>query len=183
VPGGIYHVTNKGCINSDIFLDNTDRRCFETILSAVVARQGWTCSMFCLMTTHYHLLVMTPQPDLAYGMQRLNGQYGHTFNWRHGGKGHVFMARYGAEFIQTEAHLLDVIRYIAMNPVKAKICGRPEDWRWSTYAETLGRRSPRPFVDPTLVLKAFAEDLELARSRLQAFVEDEAYAAQFLNRV
>lgn len=172
VPGGIYHVTTKGCAERFIYLDDTDRRCFETIFAGVLERHGWSCSSFCLMGTHYHFLVTTPLADLASGMQRLNGQYAQTFNQRHGGVGHVFQGRYGSEFIQSDSHLLEVTRYIALNPVKAGLCRRPTEWPWSSYGETLGVRSPRPFVDTNSLLSLFAEDPDLARSRFQAFVED-----------
>jgi REP-associated tyrosine transposase len=183
VPGGIYHVTNKGCAERAIFLDDGDRRCFESILAKTILRHGWCLSIYCLMTTHYHLLVTTPLPDLAAGIQWLNGLYGQTFNRRHSARGHLFMRRYSSEFVQTERHFMDAARYIALNPVEAGICRRPEDWPWSSYAAILGRRSPQPFVDPTSLLESFATDPDLARARFQSFVEDRSQNGAPLNRV
>lgn len=172
VSGGTYHVTTKGCAERLIYFDDIDRRCFEAILASVIEQHEWSCSSFCLMGTHYHLLVATPLGDLAAGMQRLNGQYAQTFNRRHGTTGHVFKARYHSEFMQTDSHLLEVTRYVALNPVRAGLCRRPEDWPWSTFAETIGLRPPRPFIAIDALLELFADDPNLARSRFQVFVED-----------
>lgn len=172
VAGGEYHVTATGCAERSIFMDDSDRSCFETILANVIERHRWSCRSFCLMTTHYHLLVTTPAGDLALGMQQLNGLYAQSFNRRHGCTGHVFKDRYHSEFIQTDSHLLEACRYIALNPVRAGICRRPVDWPWSSYAEAVGARSPRAFVASDSLLRLFADDAELARARFQTFVED-----------
>jgi len=172
VPGGIYHVNSKGCAERFIFLDDIDRTSFEQILARVVTKHEWSCSSFCLMGTHYHLLVTTPLGDLAAGMQSLNGLYAQTFNRRHGAAGHVFKSRYHAEFIQTDSHLLETTRYVALNPVRAGLCERPEDWPWSSFAETIGERSARPFIASDVLLKLFSDDPDLARARFRAFVED-----------
>jgi putative transposase len=172
LPNGIYHVNTKSCAWHALYLDDVDRVSFENILAVVIRRQGWSCSSFCLMSSHYHLLVETPLGDLAAGMQRLNGLYAQTFNRRHRAAGHVFRARYHSEFIQSESHLLETTRYIALNPVRAGLCRRPEDWPWSSYAETIGRRPPRDFVASDALLDLFAADTDLARARFQTFVED-----------
>lgn len=172
VPGGIYHLNAKGCAERSIYLDDTDRASFEEILAQVIRKHEWSCSSFCLMSTHYHLLVATPLGDLAAGMQRLNGQYAQTFNRRHGALGHVFQGRYHSEFIQSDSHLLETTRYVALNPVRAGLCRRPEDWPWSSFAEAIGVRPPRPFIASDVLLNLFGDDPDLARSRFQAFVED-----------
>jgi putative transposase len=172
VPGGIYHVDTKGCAERFIFVDDVDRTSFEEILALVVRKHEWSCSSFCLMGTHYHLLVTTPHGDLAEGMHRLNGLYAQTFNRRHGAAGHVFMSRYHAEFIQTDSHLLETTRYVALNPVRAGLCERPEDWPWSSFAETIGMRPARPYIASDVLLELFADDPELARARFHAFVMD-----------
>jgi REP-associated tyrosine transposase len=172
LAGGTYHITAQGCAERAIFLDRSDRTSFENILDDMVRRQQWCCQSICLMTTHFHLLVTTPEADLATGMQRLNGLYAQSFNRRQGTKGHLFSERYHAEFIQSDSHLLETCRYIALNPVRAGLCRRPADWVWSSYAEALGLRSPRRFIDSASLLRLFGENLELARSRYQIFVED-----------
>jgi REP element-mobilizing transposase RayT len=172
VPSGIYHVNASACPDRDLFADATDKGSFEALLASTVSRFEWSCLSFCLMDTHYHLLLVTPRGDLAAAMQRLNGLYGQTYNRRHGSSGHVFKERYHSRFVQTESHLFEVCRYIALNPVRAGVVDSPADWPWSTYAETLGLRSPRPFVACDELLRLFADDLPLARSRFQAFTEE-----------
>jgi putative transposase len=104
-------------------------------------------------------------------MQRLKGRYAAYFNHRHGSEGHLFFRRYHSEVIETEAHHLEVSRYIALNPVRAGVCRRPAEWPWSSYGGTIGRRSPRAFVSSNELLRIFGADSSLARARFQAFVE------------
>jgi REP element-mobilizing transposase RayT len=154
-----------------IYLDDDDRFVFETILEDVVQRFDWTCESFAQMTTHYHLQLLTPHANLAAGMQSLKGRYAAYFNHRHGSEGHLFFRRYHSELIETEAHHLEVSRYIALNPVRAGLCRRPCDWPWSSYAETIGRGWTRPYVSSEALLRIFGKDPSLARARFQAFVE------------
>lgn len=141
----------------NLFVDAADMRAFEALVANTVTRLRWQCLSVCLMNTHYHLLVVTPQADLAGGMQRINGFYGRTYNRRHGSSGHVFQERYDSRFVQTESHLYEVCRYIALNPVRAGICESPADWPWSSYAETLGLRTPRSYVASDELLALFAK--------------------------
>ena len=168
----MYHVNASACAGRSLFADAEDMRSFEALVAQTVRHLEWSCLSLCLMHTHYHLLVITARADLAAGMQRINGLYGQTYNRRHDSSGHVFKARYHAEFIQTESHMFEVCRYIALNPVRAGICASPADWPWSSYAETLGLKSPRSFVASEELLRLFADDLQLARSRFQAFTEE-----------
>jgi REP-associated tyrosine transposase len=182
VSGGIYHVTTTACGERLLFRDNVDREIFEMQLAAVVNKHSWACGSMCLMGTHYHVLVVTPEGDLDAGMHSLNGRYAQTFNQRHGTRGHVFQSRYQCRFIQTDGHLLEVTRYIAMNPVRAGLCRRPGDWRWSSYRETIAGRQHRDYLSPAVVLDLFGGDPDLARARFQAFVEDEPLPDASLNR-
>jgi putative transposase len=170
-PGLRYHVTSRGCAKRAIYLSDFDRLAFESILADVIERFEWTCESFTLMTTHYHLQLQTRHANLAAGMQRLNSRFGAYFNHRHDSEGHLFFRRYHSEVITTEAHHLEVCRYIALNPVRAGLCGRPAAWPWSTYGETIGRRFPRPYVSSEVLLRIFGEDRSLARARYQSFVE------------
>lgn len=167
--GAIYHVSALGVRRSPIFVDDDDRRMFLGFLANVIRRTGWELHSFCLMTTHYHLLVTTPAPNIAQGMQVLNTRYALLFNQRHGHTGHVFQGRYSATLIESEAHLLEVYRYIALNPVRAGLCDRPEEWPWSSYRlVVLGEPPPVPL--PPLVLPEFG-DGEAAAASLRRFVE------------
>jgi REP element-mobilizing transposase RayT len=172
VPGGVYHVTTRGAVRQAIFRDEADRRSFLTILAEVVARLGWSCHAYCLMTTHYHVLVRTPEPDLARGMERLNGHYAKAFNRRHGGFGHVFASRYKSILVEREAHLLELCRYLALNPVEAGICAAPAEWPWSSYRAFLGLAPAPSFLASEWLLAHFGLDRPRARERFRAFVED-----------
>jgi putative transposase len=174
IAGGTYHVTARACAHEPLFQDAHDHSAFLAILGQVVQRLGWDCLSFCLMTTHYHLMVVTPGEDLAAGMQRLNTMYAMSFNRRHAGRGHVFSSRYHSELIQSDRHLLEVCRYIALNPVRAGLCVAPEDWRWSSYAESIGDRPERGLVSTSTLVRLFGDDLPSGKVRFRRFVEDGA---------
>src|SRR6266404_5029199 len=104
--GGVYHVTSRGDGREAIFLDEDDRQQFLTVLRHTLAWFGWRCLVYCLMTNHYHLVLETPEPNLARGMRQLNGVYTQRCNRRHGRVGHVLQGRYKAMVVQKDAHLL-----------------------------------------------------------------------------
>jgi len=109
-PGAVYHVTARAVAKLPLFRAAADPRVFLGVLDAVVFAHGWACYAYCLMTTHYHLLIRTPRGDLARGMQQLNSHYARHFNRRHAGAGHVFFRRYGAKLVERDAHLLETSR-------------------------------------------------------------------------
>ena len=155
-----------------LFLGDLDRSIFLAGLTGVVLDLGWSCLSYCLMRTHYHLLVQTPTGRLSEGMRRLNGDYAKSYNRRHGGRGHVFGDRYKREPIRREAHLMEALRYIALNPVRAEVVRRPEDWRWSSHA-FIGdpQRAPAPIATHR-VLELFGGTGAEARARYTRFVDD-----------
>lgn len=113
------------------------------MLSLVCERFNWVVHAFCQMGNHYHLLVETVDGNLSAGMRQLNGLYTLKFNRRHGMVGHLFQGRYKAILVQKEAHLLELSRYVVLNPVRAKMVSRPEDWNWSSYVAVMsGRHAP-----------------------------------------
>jgi putative transposase len=132
--GAIYHVTALGVDHLAIFRDVYDRVVFEALLEKAIARFEWRLHAYCQMTTHYHLVVETPEPNLARGMQWLNGVYGQAFNERHGRSGHLFHGRYSAALLESEEHFSAACRYVILNAVAAGICDRPEDWPWCGVA-------------------------------------------------
>jgi REP element-mobilizing transposase RayT len=172
VPGGIYHVTSRGNRRQPIFLDETERNFFLGAFGCIVARHGWKCHAYCLMTNHFHLLVETPQPDLSAGMQRLNSRYVHWFNARHGVEGHLLERRFHAVLVEGNAHLLELARYVVLNPVRASLCRAAEDWRWSSYRSAIGLDRPPPFLTLDWLLGQFGSDRARARERLRSFVAD-----------
>jgi putative transposase len=172
VPGGIYHITSHANAGRDLFANDAERREFLDILAAVIPSRGWSCMAYCLMTTHYHLFVQTPRADLAAGMQYLNGRFAQRINRLRREKGHLFDARYGAEFVETEQHALNTHRYIALNPVTAQIVAQPEDWPWGSYRSLLSLTRAPTFLDIEAALLIFGATPEAGRAKLVKFVQD-----------
>jgi putative transposase len=170
-------VTSRGTEGRAVFLDDLDRRWFLSVLRQVVADRTWICPAYCLMGNHFHLLVETPEPDLAVGMHRLNSAHANYFNRKHNHVGHLFQSRYGAELIETESHLLESCRYIVLNPVRAGLCRRPGRWPWSSYRATAGYDSPPSFLAADWVLRQFSDDRRRAALRYVEFVADGIGAA------
>jgi putative transposase len=171
-PGAQYHVTSSGNPWRLLFRDDEDRAGFLDIVGDVVAARGWLCRSYCLLSTHYHLLVETPEPDLAAGMQYLNGCYGQRVNRWRGERGHVFEARYHAALLEGDGHRLELHRYIALNPVRAGLVASPEDSPWSSYCGLLDLTRPPAFLDVAGALQDFAMPTDEARRRLRRFVAD-----------
>ena len=137
-PGAVYHVTSRGDARRPIFCDDKDRLLFLEVLASIVSRFHWLCHAYCLMNNHYHLIVETPEGNLSRGMRQLNGVYTQRFNRRHRKPGHVFQGRYKAIVVEKESYLLELCRYVVLNPVRAKAVETPEAWNWSSYRATAG---------------------------------------------
>ncbi len=112
---------------------------------------------YCLMCNHYHLLLETPEAGLCKGMQRLNGRYTQRFNYRHSWCGHLFQGRYKAIIVEKEAHLLELCRYVVLNPVRADIVELARDWPWSSYAATMEGRPGPDWLACNALLRLFSE--------------------------
>jgi REP element-mobilizing transposase RayT len=140
---GIWHVYARGVEKRPIFMDDADRELYERLLIGNIEAFGWHLLGYCLMPNHVHLIIETTKPNLGKGMHRLHGVYAQAFNVRHKRVGHLFQSRYGSRAIRDEAELARVFAYVAVNPVAAWLCADPEAWRWSGYAETIGRVSGR----------------------------------------
>ena len=131
LPDGIFHVTTRGVDSCAIYRDDVDRISFLRLFAGVVNRFGWRSYAFCLMGTHYHLVVETTRARLSAGLQRLNGVYAQRFNRRHRRTGHLFGDRFASWVVNDEDHLLSACRYVLENPVRAGLCEYVEDWPWS----------------------------------------------------
>jgi REP element-mobilizing transposase RayT len=169
-PGAYYQVAARGNRRQAVYERNDDFERFLVYLEDAVRRFGWMCLAYCLLTNHYHLLVHTPEDNISRGMHRLNGLYAQWFNDTHGVDGHLFQSRFYSGLVTTDAHLLALTRYMALNPVAAGICVCPEDHRWSSYAATLGL-APRPrFLSVEELLAHFGSTPAAARRAFAAFV-------------
>jgi putative transposase len=172
VAGGLYHVTGKATGWEFLFLNDRERGFFLRLLEGVVRRLQWRCRAYCLMGTHYHLMIETPEANLHRGMQRLNGLYAQWFNHQHERAGHLFTDRYYSVLVERESHAIELVRYIALNPIRGGLCRSPENWPWSSYAATIGKAPPPPFLDSDELVRWFAARRGAGVRRLRAFVED-----------
>ena len=129
---------SRGNDGITIFHDDDDRELFLDLLAEEIFRSRWVLHDYCLMGNHYHLNVETPECTLSTGMQRLLGRYAQRFNKRHHRRGHLFEARFKNVLVEKDAYGLELSRYIALNPVRAHLVERPEEWKWSSYAARAG---------------------------------------------
>ncbi len=171
-PGAVYHITSRGNEKKLIFKDERDREIFLDTLSQVDKRYNWLCHAYCLMNNHYHLIIETPDGNLSAGMRQLNGVYTQAFNRQHNRVGHLFQGRYKGILIQKDSHLLEVCRYVVLNPVRAKAVKKPEQWRWSSYQATAGIEKPHPCLSTEWILNQFGSTRRIAEKAYRKFVED-----------
>ena len=164
---GIRHVTCRGNRREAIFGDDDDREVFLRLLDRVRRACAWRVYAWCLMTNHVHLVLAVPAETVSRGMQSLCGDYGQTFNWRHGFTGHLFQGRFGAEVIRAEKHLFEAVRYVDRNPERAGL----EPWRWSSYWAHVGYEQPRTFHD-TSVVRSFGASRRSAAVAYERFVDE-----------
>lgn len=169
--GALYHVTARGNAQADIYEDDADREQFLTLLQHTVSRFGWYCHAYCLMDNHYHLLIETNSPTLSKGMKFLNGTYTQYYNRRHKRVGHVFQGRYKAILVQKDTYLLELARYIALNPVRSQMVRSAKDWPWSSYRATAGYAEGAACLTTDWVLAGFAKTLKVAQQRYRDFVQ------------
>lgn len=147
LAGGLYHVTSRGDGQNAIYLDDGDRQGWLRLLGEVCKRFNWRCHAHCLMTNHYHLVVETPDGNLSRGMRQLNGVYTQSFNRRHSRVGHVFQGRYKAILVEKESYLLELARYVVLNPVRAQLVVEAEEWAWSSYRAMIGQAAAPPWLE------------------------------------
>jgi len=135
------------------------------------------------MTNHFHLLIETPRPGLARGMHRLNGTYSQRFNHRHGRVGHLFQGRYRSLLVEKDSYLLELSRYIVLNPVRAGMVGHAERWAWSSFRATAGLVPVPEWLEVRWLLARFGAMAETARAAYWRFVEEGLAATSPLNEV
>lgn len=171
-PGAVYHVTSRGDARGDIFLDDGDRTAFLRVLAHAVERYAWRLYAYCLMGNHYHLLLETPEPNLSRGMRLLNGVYTQIFNRHHSRAGHVLQGRFKSIVVERERYLLELSRYIALNPVRSGFARSAVEWRWSSYRATAGMEMTPSWLAVGTVLSRFSDDALAAQRHYGNFVAD-----------
>lgn len=164
-PSAIYHLTSRGNARAAIYLDDDDKQRFLDLLKSCVEKFNWICHSYCLMDNHYHLLIETPDANLQAGMRQLNGVYTQQFNRKHGRVGHVFQGRYKAILIDKDSYLLELCRYVVLNPVRAKMVALPDQYHWSSFPVTMGTHKGSSCASAEWILSQFS-----SRKRYQQFV-------------
>ena len=168
--GAVYHLTSRGNARHKVFFTDSDRQLFLDTVAHVVSRYRWICHAYCLMANHYHLLVETPKGNLSIGMRQLNGLYTQSFNRRHKRVGHLFQGRYKAILVEKESYLLELCRYIVLNPVRVRGGAKPGSWKWSSYRATAGLAAVPEFLSTDWLLEQFGKSRSAAQKRYREFV-------------
>ena len=168
-PGAVYHVVDRGNDRADVFFDDDDRRCYLGLLSKAVAEFRLRVYAYALMSNHIHLFLRTMLPNISAVMYHVNIGYSHYFNKRHGKTGHLFESRFKSKLVQADRYFLGLLRYVHMNPVKAGMAARPEDYAWSGHRAYLGD-TDSVVSDPKEALLLFSDDLERARAAYLDFL-------------
>jgi REP-associated tyrosine transposase len=171
-PNAVYHVTSRGNARNKIFLDDRDRENFLFVLGSVVKRFNWLCHAYCLMDNHYHLMIETPDANLSRGMRQLNGVYTQKYNWWHSKTGHIFQGRYKSILVEKENYLLELCRYVVLNPIRANMVQKPEEWQWSSYDATAGLKSVPDYLTTDWILGLFHRNKKEAQKRYRKFVRE-----------
>jgi len=173
-PGALYHITSRGDGRENIYLTDNDHEVFLSILSEVFNKFNWHFHAYCLMSNHYHLLIETPRANLSKGMQFLNGVYTQRFNRIHNRVGHVFQGRFKSILVEKESYLLELARYIVLNPVRAQMVISADEWPWSSYLATSGQVVPPHWLNIDWLLSVFDDCKQNSIIKYQKFVS-EAY--------
>jgi putative transposase len=167
-----YHVNGKAVDGAKLFRDELDRMMFLDLLADQASRSEWCILGYCLMTTHYHLILTLRKLTLSSGFQRMNSLYARRYNQRHERRGALWQRRFYDSIVETDNHLYETVRYVALNPIRASMCATPEDWPWSNYASAIGVQAPDPVVDEAELLRLFGSRPNEARRMLRAVVEE-----------
>ncbi|HAG51003.1 MAG TPA: hypothetical protein DHU69_08460 [Deltaproteobacteria bacterium] len=168
--GAFYHVTSRGNQREKIYWDDKDREEFKKILKRTKEIYGYLLHAHVLMNNHYHLLIETPYANIKQIMQNINTSYTVYVNRRHKRFGHLFQGRYKAFIVDKESYLLELGRYIHLNPVRAGAVRMPEDYEWSSYREYLQRDSEHGLTNTDGTLYSFSRKRAIAVKKYQEFV-------------
>lgn len=173
--GAIYHVMARGVRKSFLFIDDVDRRKFLRILAAAAERYACLCFTYCLMGTHFHLVIQTPRANISRFMQYLNSEFAKFFNWRHKFTGHVYEGRFKSPVIEDSHYLASAIAYVARNPVEALLVKDAADWKWSSYRAIVGKCVCPKFLYIDWLTRLYqAETLEGSRRLLREAVHTDS---------
>lgn len=168
--GAVYHVTSRGNAREMIFHDDADREAFLETVASAARRYNLICHAYCLMGNHYHLVIETPEGNLSRCMRHINGVYTQHFNRRHERVGHLFQGRFKAILVEKDSHLLELCRYVVLNPVRAGLARGASAWKWSSYRATAGTAQPVECLSVDWVLSQFGVRRREAQAEYRKFV-------------
>jgi len=171
-PGAFYHVTSRGNEKKDVFKSQRDRQKFLDYLSSATQRYGAIVHAYCLLSNHYHLLLETPAGNLSQIMQHINGAYTTYFNVKRKRSGHLFQGRFKAILVEADEYATELSRYIHLNPVRAGMVARPEEYRWSSYRSYTGQNAAPEWLMMGMILGYFGKGSKEAVKKYRAFVEE-----------
>ena len=169
--GALYHITSRGNGRNIIYFQDDDFELFLQILGDVCEHYNWVVHAYCLMSNHYHLLVETPDANLSKGMRQLNGVFTQSINRKHRRVGHLFQGRYKAILVDKDAYLLELCRYIILNPVRARMVNSPDEWLWSSWFCMVGHIESPPWLSTDALLLQFANNRQDAIKSYIDFVQ------------
>ena len=172
LSGGVYHVTSRGDRREDIYFNDVDRHAWLDILGQVCERFNWVIHAYCQMTNHYHLVVETPEGNLSQGMRHLNGVYTQYINRSYKRIGHVFQGRYKAIIVEKDAYLLELARYVVLNPVRARMVRDAGNWDWSSFHAMIGVIETPAWLNTDWLLGQFSSQRRRAIAKYIDFVRE-----------
>lgn len=171
-PGAFYHVTSRGNEQKDVFKSQKDREKFLEYLGSATKRYGAVIHAYCLMSNHYHLLLETLEENLSQIMRHINGAYTTYFNVKRKRAGHLFQGRYKAILVEADEYATELSRYIHLNPVRAGMTVRPEEYQWSSYRSYIGQAKATEWLQTEFILGYFGGKAPEANNKYRQFVED-----------
>jgi putative transposase len=170
--GAVYHVTSRGNQRGKIFWDNQDRERLRTILERTKERYSYLLHAYVFMDNHYHFLLETPRANIRQIMQNINTSYTVFVNRKYNRSGHLFQGRYKAFIVDKDGYLLDLGRYIHLNPVRAGVVKRADNYRWSSYRDYLYAHQGRGITDTDETLGLLSKRRGIAVKKYKEFVEE-----------
>lgn len=171
LPGGLYHVIFRGNGGQDVFLNDADRYRFYLLLQEGTYRFGYRVHAFTLMTNHIHIVLQVGDIPLSRGIHNLSFRYTRWINWREKRSGHLFQGRYKAVLVDGDSYLLELVRYIHLNPVRAGMVAMPDEYPWSGHRAYIGKELI-PWLTTDWTLAQFGKSAAKARTEYINFVLD-----------
>lgn len=175
--GAYYHITSRGNEKRKIYFTKTDYLKFLEYIEQAKEKYAVRIHSYVLMTNHYHLIIETPKANLTKVMHYINSSYTAYINTKHKRSGHLFQGRYKAILIDKDSYIMELSRYIHLNPVRAKIVEKPDDYLYSSYSSYITDKK-EPVVEQGLILSMLSSDKKEAMKKYRLYVESAIGAEQ-----